>query len=157
MYWTVRSPRWVYLFGDLMLAAGAMACVLSLWPVMHEQWLARGLLVLILALVSSKIIISRRKRDVMRAGQVCSIRRLAKNDWHITFADGRILAGSLCRAWKGWGWVTVKIRSHDSSRPCECTVTLWRGTVSAVAWHRLQVWTTWELGMAQFRAQEARQ
>lgn len=144
--WVVRPPRWLSLFQNLMIVSAALATAVSFRSALSDSVAASGEVVVSLALLGVILMVITLKRRIdAKARKPRSVERAAASHWRVIFDDGSYVDGSLRHAWRGWAWLTLRIQSPGSRNDLEFTV--WRATVSAAAWHQLQVWTAWELAM----------
>lgn len=145
--WVVRRPPWLRLFQGATIAGAVLAVVLSLRATLYDNTVAQGVLVLALALLAVRAFLPGLSRRRVSAVQPESLERIAASHWRITFEGGKHIDGHLRRAWRGWAWTTLWIQPHGQSGKIT-ELTVWRATVSDVAWHQLRMWTVWELSMA---------
>lgn len=145
MNWSVRPWRRARLFRSLLIVCAGLAVGYSCWPLLDGQPLAQALTVLIVLLVFARAYApDPRSGFAHDSGRHC-LSRIAAGHWRITTAPDLIVDGSLHHVWRGWGWMTLRIRPFDGSR--SLTHTVWRAHVSDADWHQLRVWTAWEIAM----------
>lgn len=147
--WAVQPPRSLLLFQSVMVSSTMLAIAVSFRPMLSDSIAAAGLAVVSLVLFVLLFTKALKRRASIKVAKPRSLERLAASHWRIIFDDGTCVDGNLCHAWRGWAWVTLKLKPHDQHRGLQLTV--WRATVSAAAWHQLQVWTAWELAMSRPR------
>lgn len=145
MNWSARPLRRARLFKSLLVVGAGVAVGVSCWPVLDGQPLAQALTVLIVLLFFVRTHARNTRPDRARGPDRHCISRLAAGHWRITAAPDLIVDGSLHHVWQGWGWMTLRIRPFDGSRPL--THTVWSAHVPDADWHQLRVWTAWEIGM----------
>lgn len=144
--WAVRPPRWVPVFQGVMVAGAILAASAAFWSVLHDSVMARGMVALALVFLGVGGMVQHKRRCRSNARKPVSLQRLAPSHWRVIFTDGGVVDGRLCKVWRGWAWVTLKIQPHGQHKGL--TLTVWRATVPGSAWHQLQAWATWELAMS---------
>lgn len=144
MNWPVRQPCGACLFKNLMVVCAVLVALHAIWPLIHGNLVAYGLVAAILILAAALFFASDKRRRAFKRKPAHLISRVAGGHWRIAFSD-HVVDGSLQHAWYGWGWVTLRIQPYTPVNAI--TVTVWRVYVSAEAWHQLRVWSAWDLAM----------
>lgn len=134
------------LFGGVIMACAVIVLMLTLWRFGHDNGAAYvlGAAVFFFALLQCRKQFS--AQHVAQSAQPISIERIAAHHWRSGYADGQVVEGYLRHVWHGWGWTTIRLQPYSRTARI-VDVTVWRQSMSAAAWHALQVWTTWELAM----------
>ena len=132
-----------------MLGLAALAVGYSCWSLFHGQLLAQLLIAYIVLMVLRYAGLSYWQAMATAQADTSCLMRIGAGHWRVMAAT-QAMDGRLNHVWRGWGWITLRVRSFDDTETMR--VTVWRPHLSDAAWHELCVWTTWDAAMVNAEA-----